>query len=124
MKRTFDTTDPLTLAMAPPPNETLDERLAREEREERAREVSKRIDAEIKLAKAAMKKRQKAIKVLVLGQSLSGMFCSFPRSVCANCLEVNQQQLKVCAKSIFSTAHPNIYPCFRFPDDLRTPLLG
>ncbi|KAF5386136.1 hypothetical protein D9615_002342 [Tricholomella constricta] len=72
MKRSIDTSDPLTLAMAPPANETSEERLAREEREQRAREVSKRIDAELKQAKAAMKKKQKAVKVLVLGQSLSG----------------------------------------------------
>ncbi|KAG5646834.1 hypothetical protein DXG03_002211 [Asterophora parasitica] len=70
MKRSFDS-DPLTLAMAPPPDETQEERAAREEKEEHAREVSKRIDAEIKVAKAAMKKRQRAVKVLVLGQSMS-----------------------------------------------------
>lgn len=73
MKLAFDPTDPLTLAMAPPPNETPEERFLREEKEERALQVSKRIDAEIKLAKLAMKKKKKAIKVLVLGQSLSGM---------------------------------------------------
>ncbi|KAG5638793.1 hypothetical protein H0H81_010022 [Sphagnurus paluster] len=70
MRRVVDD-DPLTLAIAPPPNETAEERLAREELEERARQVSKRIDAEIKLAKVAMKKKQKAVKVLVVGQSLS-----------------------------------------------------
>jgi hypothetical protein len=71
MKITYDV-DPLTLAMAPPPNETPEERREREEREERALEVSRQIDAEIKVAKIAMKKKKKAIKVLVLGQSLSG----------------------------------------------------
>ncbi|KAF8070364.1 guanine nucleotide binding protein, alpha subunit [Lyophyllum atratum] len=72
MKLALDNSDPLTLAMAPPPNEKPEERLAREIREERAREVSKRIDAELKLAKAAMKKKQSTVKVLILGQSLSG----------------------------------------------------
>ncbi|GLB37323.1 putative G protein alpha subunit [Lyophyllum shimeji] len=72
MKRSVDTSDPLTRAMAPPPNETPEARQAREEREECAREVSKRIDAELKLAKAAMKKKERAVKLLVLGQSLSG----------------------------------------------------
>ncbi|KAG6857769.1 hypothetical protein H0H87_004185 [Tephrocybe sp. NHM501043] len=71
MKRTVDI-DPLTLAMAPPPNETLAERTAREEQEEHARQVSKRIDHELKLAKTAMKNMQKAVKVLLLGQSMSG----------------------------------------------------
>ncbi|KAG6812548.1 hypothetical protein H0H92_002317 [Tricholoma furcatifolium] len=71
MKTSTDN-DPLTLALAPPPNETTSERVAREEAEEHARQVSKQIDLELKLAKAEMKKRQKAIKVLVLGQSMSG----------------------------------------------------
>ncbi|KAG6920059.1 hypothetical protein DXG01_010127 [Tephrocybe rancida] len=70
MTRTIDV-DPLTLAMAPPPGETIAERLAREEQEERARQVSKHIDHELKLAKAAMRSMQRAVKVLVLGQSMS-----------------------------------------------------
>ncbi|KAG6866670.1 hypothetical protein C0991_000780 [Blastosporella zonata] len=70
MKRTVNN-DPLTLAMAPPPDETPEERLAREDKEERARQVSKRIDLELKHAKAAMKSMERAVKVLVLGQSMS-----------------------------------------------------
>ncbi|KDR75300.1 hypothetical protein GALMADRAFT_69553 [Galerina marginata CBS 339.88] len=64
--------DPLTLAIAPPPNETPAERAAREKSEQEALQRSRCIDAELKLAKAAMKRYKKAIKVLVLGQSLSG----------------------------------------------------
>lgn len=77
MKISYDPSDPLTLAMAPPANETPEERLIRQEKEEHALEVSRRIDAEIKVAKIAMKKKKKAIKVLVLGQSLSGMLFHF-----------------------------------------------
>lgn len=64
--------DPLTLAMAPPPNETPEERRIREKAEADAILVSKRIDAELKSSKAALKKRSEAVQVLVLGQSLSG----------------------------------------------------
>ncbi|KAF8160896.1 guanine nucleotide binding protein, alpha subunit [Crassisporium funariophilum] len=69
---TYDSVDPLSMAMAPPPNETAIERMARERLELEAVQRSRRIDAELKAAKAAMKKHKKAIKVLVLGQSLSG----------------------------------------------------
>ncbi|KAH6914227.1 guanine nucleotide binding protein, alpha subunit [Coprinopsis sp. MPI-PUGE-AT-0042] len=67
-----DSVDPLTLAMAPPPGETPEQRRVREEAEAEAIQVSKRIDAELKLAKAALKKRKEAVQVLVLGQSMSG----------------------------------------------------
>ncbi|KAF6760106.1 guanine nucleotide binding protein, alpha subunit [Ephemerocybe angulata] len=64
--------DPLSLAIAPPPNETPEERAKRLREEEEAVEVSRRIDAELKLAKVALKKRKDAVQVLVLGQSMSG----------------------------------------------------
>jgi guanine nucleotide-binding protein subunit alpha len=68
-----DSLDPLTLAMAPPPNETSEQRAKREREEAEALQVSRRIDAELKLAKIALKKRKDAVQVLVLGQSMSGM---------------------------------------------------
>lgn len=64
--------DPLTMAMAPPPGETAEERRIRERAEAEAIQVSKRIDAELRASKAALKKRKEAVQVLVLGQSLSG----------------------------------------------------
>ncbi|RXW21312.1 hypothetical protein EST38_g4527 [Candolleomyces aberdarensis] len=67
-----DSLDPLTLAMAPPPNETSEQRAKREREEAEALQVSRRIDAELKLAKIALKKRKDAVQVLVLGQSMSG----------------------------------------------------
>ncbi|TFK44480.1 guanine nucleotide binding protein, alpha subunit [Crucibulum laeve] len=73
MQQSYDPKiDPLAAALAPPENETAAERLARERREEEAVQISKQIDTELKAAKAAMKRKKKAISVLVLGQSLSG----------------------------------------------------
>lgn len=74
-----DSVDPLTLAMAPPPGETPEQRRIREEAEAEAVQVSKRIDAELKLAKAALKKRKEAVQVLVLGQSMSGKCATLSR---------------------------------------------
>ena len=67
-----DSFDPLTLAMAPPPNETPEQRAKREREEAEAVAVSKRIDAELKLAKIELKRRKDAVQLLVLGQSMSG----------------------------------------------------
>ncbi|KXN90125.1 Guanine nucleotide-binding protein alpha-4 subunit [Leucoagaricus sp. SymC.cos] len=64
--------DPLTAAMRPPPGETQEQREEREAAEAEALEVSNRIDAEIKASKQAMKRQKKPIRVLVLGQSMSG----------------------------------------------------
>jgi len=71
MPRTIDE-DPLTRAIAPPPNESLEERHARELAEAEARRVSDEIDTRLRTEKAAMKKKKKAVKVLLLGQSESG----------------------------------------------------
>jgi guanine nucleotide-binding protein subunit alpha len=65
-------TDPLTLAMAPPPAETPAQRIERENKEHKAREISWRIDEEIRAERVASKKRKKPVKVLVIGQSESG----------------------------------------------------
>ena len=64
--------DPLTMAMAPPPGETEDQKADRLKREEAARAVSDRIDEELREEKAQLKKKKKPIKVLLLGQSESG----------------------------------------------------
>jgi hypothetical protein len=65
--------DPLSQAMAPPANETPEERLAREQSEDAARRRSSQIDEEIKAEKSALKKKVKPVQLLVLGQSESGM---------------------------------------------------
>ncbi|KZT24198.1 G-alpha-domain-containing protein [Neolentinus lepideus HHB14362 ss-1] len=64
------TGDPL--AMVPSEQETKEQRAARVMEEERARRISDSIDAQIKADKIALKKKKKAIRVLLLGQSESG----------------------------------------------------
>jgi len=71
-----DPNDPLSILLAPPPDETPEQRKAREAEEEAARKVSLRIDEELKADKAVVKKKKNGVKVLVLGQSESGM-CPF-----------------------------------------------
>lgn len=71
MTRSVDE-DPLTLAIAPPPNEKPAVRQARELAELEACRVSNEIDNRIRAEKAALKKKKKPVKVLLLGQSESG----------------------------------------------------
>ncbi|KAI0772348.1 G-alpha-domain-containing protein [Trametes elegans] len=68
--RTVDE-DPLSRLLAPPPNETPEEREARLRLEAEARARSERIDDQLRAEKAALKKN-KPVKVLLLGQSESG----------------------------------------------------
>jgi guanine nucleotide-binding protein subunit alpha len=69
----IDKDDPFAIFHTPPPNETQEERILRENREEEAQRVSDGIDNQIKLEKAALKKLRKGIvKILLLGQSESG----------------------------------------------------
>ena len=70
VKRTVDE-DPLSRLLAPPPNETADERETRLRLEAEARQISDRIDEQLKAERAAMKKNR-PVKVLLLGQSESG----------------------------------------------------
>lgn len=66
--------DPLDIFTLPPADETPSDRAARERREQEAMQRSHSIDAELKAAKASMKRYKKAVKILVLGQSLSGQY--------------------------------------------------
>ena len=66
--------DPLTLALAPPPNETPQAREVRLSTEAEAKRVSDAIDEALKAEKVALKKR-KIMKMLLLGQSESGECC-------------------------------------------------
>ncbi|KAH9931630.1 G-alpha-domain-containing protein [Epithele typhae] len=63
--------DPLARMLAPPPNETAEQKEARLRVEAEARQRSDKIDEQIKAERAAMKKN-KPVKVLLLGQSESG----------------------------------------------------
>ena len=87
--------DPLTLAMAPPPDETPVERAERERKEHEALQRSRQIDAELKNAKAALKRQKRAIRVLVLGQSLSGMSFVRPLKWLLTRAKASQRRLKV-----------------------------
>jgi len=68
--------------MAPPPDETPQEREARLEKEREAKKISDGIDEQLKAEKEAIKARLKArkeIKVLLLGQSESGKSTTLKR---------------------------------------------
>ncbi|RPD63398.1 G-protein alpha subunit [Lentinus tigrinus ALCF2SS1-7] len=70
VKRSVDE-DPLSRLLAPPPNETAEERETRLQLEAEARQISDRIDEQLKAERAALKKNR-PVKVLLLGQSESG----------------------------------------------------
>ena len=73
--------DPLTLAAAPPKDETPAQRIVREKAELEARRISDEIDEQIKKEKQATKRRKRPVKVLLLGQSESGKSRSTPLGV-------------------------------------------
>ncbi|KIK66216.1 hypothetical protein GYMLUDRAFT_928059 [Collybiopsis luxurians FD-317 M1] len=64
--------DPLALALAPPPNETPEERAEREIAEAEAVRISNEIDEQLKREKDAERKKKRPVKLLLLGQSESG----------------------------------------------------
>jgi hypothetical protein len=74
----FQDEDPLARAIAPPLNESPADKLARELAESEASRISEEIDNRIRQEKAALKKKKKAVKVLLLGQSESGASCDAP----------------------------------------------
>jgi len=61
--------DPLTLALAPPIDETPEQRQAREAEEAEAKRVSDEIDEQIRREKENEKKKKKPVKLLLLGAS-------------------------------------------------------
>ena len=65
--------DPLAVLTDPPPDETNEERIARQAREAEARRISDEIDEGLRKDKIAWKKeRESIVKVLLLGQAESG----------------------------------------------------
>ncbi|KAJ7718026.1 guanine nucleotide binding protein, alpha subunit [Mycena maculata] len=64
--------DPLTLAMAPPPGESPQDRETRLQNEREAKKRSDLIDQELSRQRAQDKKSLKPVKILLLGQSESG----------------------------------------------------
>lgn len=71
---TSDSVDPLDLLAAPPQDETSAERAVREAKEAEAKRISDAIDEQLKLERAARSKKKAPVKVLLLGQSESGMW--------------------------------------------------
>ncbi|TRM60301.1 guanine nucleotide binding protein, alpha subunit [Schizophyllum amplum] len=68
----LDDTDPLALAIAPPPDETSEERAARLREEQHSKAISDSIDEELEIQRQEVKRGVKPIKILLLGQSESG----------------------------------------------------
>jgi hypothetical protein len=59
--------DPLTLAMLPPPNETPEQRFAREQAEVQAKKISDEIDEQIRREKENERRKKRPVKLLLLG---------------------------------------------------------
>lgn len=68
MPRSLEDIDPLTQAIAPPPDETPEQRQIREAAEAEAKRISDEIDEQIRKEKELDKKRRKPVKLLLLGQ--------------------------------------------------------
>ncbi|TFK29138.1 G-alpha-domain-containing protein [Coprinopsis marcescibilis] len=67
-----DDNDPLTQAIAPPPNETPEQRQLREAAETEAKKISDEIDLRLRRETEGEKKKKRPVKLLLLGQSESG----------------------------------------------------
>ena len=67
MPRPQEDVDPLALAIAPPPDETLEQRLVREAAEAEAKRISDEIDEQLKREKENERKKRKPVKLLLLG---------------------------------------------------------
>ena len=72
MRSRSDDDDPLAAALSPPPDESPETRAIRIAREEEALRVSQTIDESIRIERQANKK-YKIVRVLLLGQSESGV---------------------------------------------------
>ena len=84
MRQSSDPDDPLAVALAPPPNETAEDRAARLDLEAEAKRVNDEIDERIKQDRIAWKKHKNMFKLLLLGQSESGTPPSSP--LCTPCI--------------------------------------
>jgi hypothetical protein len=63
--------DPLSQALMPPEDESPEDRALRVEKQQEATRISREIDESIQESRKAYEKRKKAIKVLLLGESLN-----------------------------------------------------
>ena len=94
--------DPLAKLLAPPPDETPEQRAVRLQLEAEARQVSERIDEQIKAERAALKK-SKPVKVLLLGQSESGKSTTLKREC--------SFYFYFCCSGYLPAVHPAELPC-------------
>lgn len=81
----MDASDPLTLAMAPPENESPSAREDRLRGEQEAKRVNDEIDELLRVERAAARRKKKPVKVLLLGQSESGKTATL-KSACTGAL--------------------------------------
>ncbi|KAJ7685901.1 guanine nucleotide binding protein, alpha subunit [Mycena rosella] len=70
--RSLDESDPIAVAMAPPENESPEERELRVQKERAAKQVSDEIDEQLSREQQRVKRQPKPVKILLLGQSESG----------------------------------------------------
>ena len=77
--RSRSLSDPISAALLPPPNESVSDREKRLRAEEQAKKVSDDIDEMLK-AERSERRKAKAIKVLLLGQSESGKSTTLKRT--------------------------------------------
>jgi ribosomal protein L14E/L6E/L27E len=82
--RSFDE-DPLTLAIAPPPDETYEQRQIREAAEAEAKRISDEIDEQIRKEREAEKKKKKPVKLLLLGASMHSTSAVLTNLICGRC---------------------------------------
>ncbi|KAJ7078142.1 guanine nucleotide binding protein, alpha subunit [Mycena belliarum] len=68
----LDETDPIAVALAPPQNESPEERRARIQIERAAKQASDDIDEQLRKEQQHLKRQPKPVKILLLGQSESG----------------------------------------------------
>lgn len=68
--------DPLDELLKPPPNETEEDRVIRQAQEAEARRISHQIDESLK-AERQQQRKKSVVRLLLLGQSESGM-CAHP----------------------------------------------
>ncbi|KAJ7448899.1 guanine nucleotide binding protein, alpha subunit [Mycena latifolia] len=70
--RSMDDPDPIAAALAPPANESLEDRRLRIQSERAAKQVSDEIDEQLSKERQQLKRQAKPVKLLLLGQSESG----------------------------------------------------
>lgn len=103
-----DADDPLARALAPPPDESLEDRAAREAKEQEAVRISNAIDESIKAEKLAEKKKR-MVKLLLLGQSESGEVPTHPFHIISPIISFRMQGNLPHFANFSSIIHPRLF---------------